>query len=220
MSRTPSNTTAIGSRQTIQSPRVPTERSVRKLPPPKPAPTKSPQVSDAESSSSSSSSEDEDEVPLGMKSQILARPKYGARKGGVFSPASSSSDEESPAFLPFSKAGPAERELRHEPSNISATLRGGLPPRNKPPAVDSSATSSSSSMISHKGPQAQQGKALPPVSNTSAKVREQTNAYTRRMVAMAGSGGKLSPHHRHVQTGSEGTPSMGSSFSDLDGMAS
>lgn len=142
------------------------------------------------------------------RSQAFRRPKAFHRVGA---PSLGSDDEDdddehsSGGFLPFA-ATTAERK-----EDPAATLRSPPPKRTVPSAAqlfsESSASSASSAAAAPAGigPKRAVGKA-PQTARSPADALS-----PRRRAELA----KLSPRMR--KEGSEGTPSMGSSFSDLDG---
>ena len=156
-----------------------------------------------ESASSSSSSESANEAPLSRSRAYTRRPRYPTAKAplGPLSDADEDSGDSQP-FLPFSDAKAAKKTVPPT-GDPSATLRvspktqtsqrPALNPSNKPQHLNASRTvnSSSSSAQSQPVSRGSQGSKVPLSS--------------------------LSPRQRRlVKEGSDGTPSMGSSFSDLD----
>lgn len=148
--------------------------------------------------SESESSSDEDVPSQSMaRSQAFRRPTHrrGAKKGGgllSYDEADDDEDEDdesSGGFLPFAAINSSKNE------DIAATLRSPPPKRTtttQHPTIIESSTSSGSSA------------AAPPRQHEKDPAR----ALSPRQRAV------LSPRFK----GSEGAPSMGSSFSDLDGM--
>ena len=156
-----------------------------------------------EESSSSSSSESANEAPLSRSKAYTRRPRYSSIKVPL-RPLSDVEDDsgDSPPFLPFSDAKGTKKTVS-QTGDPSATLRvspkSQTPQRpalnlpNNPQHLNESRTvhSSSSSAQSQ------------PVSRESQGARIPLSS--------------LSPRQRRlVKEGSDGTPSMGSSFSDLD----
>ncbi|KAH8774931.1 hypothetical protein BGZ57DRAFT_926569 [Hyaloscypha finlandica] len=167
---------------------------------PRPAPLSSPE----ETSSSSSS---DSEPP--MQSRLLRRPpRFTANKLGQSGDADE--EDENPAFMPF--AAPSETPSHHDPS---ATLRGD--PRNigsRRPAhkksMDAalqSATSDSSTSSTALAPRRPE-----PLRGTQRQILTGPLS-PRRTAELAGRSPGLKGKGRQD---SDGTPSMGSSFSDLD----
>ena len=153
------------------------------------------------SDSSSSSSSDDAPQPMSRSRVFARRPRYTSSKAPL-NPLSDADeeDEDSPPFLPFSEARPITPPA---PTDPSSTLKVSpkRPPSHRPPAalatrpkianLPQTAHSSSSSVQSQ--PQSQN---RPPQQNPLSS---------------------LSPRQRRIaKEGSEGTTSMGSSFSDLD----
>lgn len=148
-------------------------------------------------------------------------------------------DDSSPLFLPFAAGSSAG--THHQPLDPSATLRGGFgsPPRLTRPIISRRATmestapnnvrpnlaqaqqrmnSSASSTSSGPEPSAVASRPpQPPASRRSdLSTRPAGPLSPRRAAELAATG--LSPLRRpgSVRDGSEGSPSIGSSFSDLD----
>ena len=155
----------------------------------------------ASSSSSSSSSSDDAPKPMTRSRVFARRPRYTSSKAPL-NPLSDADeeDEDSPPFLPFSDARPITPPAPQDPSS-TLRISPKRPPSHRPPAtlltkpktpnLPQTAHSSSSSVQSQ--PQSQN---RPPQQNPLSS---------------------LSPRQRRItREGSEGTPSMGSSFSDLD----
>jgi len=164
----------------------------------------------ADDSSTSSSSDSDNPAPVSQSRTFMRRPRYSASKAPLH-PLSDADeeDEDSPPFLPFSDPKAVEPLPASDPG---ATLR--IPPKISPshqPATNpttkaerpihqnihssSSSAQSQPSSFAQSQPQSQQGR----------PARTQTPLST------------LSPRQRRIaREGSEGTPSMGSSFSDLD----
>lgn len=175
--------------------------------------------SEALSSSSSSSSSDSEPRQATTKSQLFPRrphftsqtaPSHQLDNGEADD---DDDDEESPAFLPFS--APAPRSPTQDPS---ATLRidtptspaqnpaMNQPTRSKRPQTTHSSASSASSAAAVASPGTQVDG--PPAQRPPGPLSP------RRAAELAA----LSPRRRALaREGSDGTPSMGSSFSDLDG---
>ncbi|KAL8729733.1 MAG: hypothetical protein Q9166_004562 [cf. Caloplaca sp. 2 TL-2023] len=152
--------------------------------------------------SSSSSSEPEPAPPLSRSRAYMRRRRHSSSKAplGPLSDADED-DTDSPPFLPFSDPKAATQS----PTDPSATLRTA--PRflsSKPNArVQPTLNSSSSSAQSSQPPKKPSRPPHNPTSPPHHHPNEPASA--------------LSPRQRRVvKDGSEGTPSMGSSFSDLD----
>lgn len=171
------------------------------------------------SSTSSSSSSDSDSAKTTSKSQAFQRrPHFSSARVPSHQPedgeADSDEDEESPAFLPF--PNPASPPTIQDPS---ATLRIGTPtyPTQTPAATlspnpqrsqtaHSSTSSASSAAAAVSSTQADGPPAQRPPGALSPRRAAELSALSPRRRALA-------------REGSDGTPSMGSSFSDLDGKA-
>lgn len=159
--------------------------------------------------SSSSESESEAAPPLSRSRAYMRRPRHSNPKAplGPLSDADED-DANSPPFLPFSDPKPTVQSPVNTPNDPSATLRtvprfpssDKLPTPAPPPALTSSSSSAQSSQP-HKKPSRQ------PYQNPTSPPHHHSNEPASA----------LSPRQRRVvKDGSEGTPSMGSSFSDLD----
>jgi hypothetical protein len=178
------------------------------------APTTIPPVADQETSESSSDSSDSEDENIGRR-----RPPF--KRFGKFSvhrpsrKAEDDEDDDSPAFLPLSR--PDELTTQRISRDPSATLRQEprrqvtqllsaaerVPALHRIPATESSASSASSGIAENL-----------PAKNGPRSARQAGTVSPRRTAEMA----RLSPRQRGGgREGSEGTPSMGSSFSDLDG---
>ncbi|KAI4273095.1 MAG: hypothetical protein LQ337_004858 [Flavoplaca oasis] len=159
--------------------------------------------------SSSSSSEAEAAPPLSRSRAYMRRPRHSSSKAPL-GPLSDADEEDadSPPFLPFSNPNPAVPAPASINNDPSATLRTAphltssnrIPMPAPVPALTSSSSSAQSSQP-HKRPS--RGAPQKPTSPPHHHTNEPASA--------------LSPRQRRVvKDGSEGTPSMGSSFSDLD----
>lgn len=155
----------------------------------------------ASDSSSSSSSSDDAPQPMTRSRVLPRRPRYSSSKAPL-NPLSDADEEDegSPPFLPFSDA---RLITPPAPTDPSSTLKispkrpsSHRPPAallTKPKAPNLPQTAHSSSSSAQSQPQSQN---RPPQQNPLSS---------------------LSPRQRRIaKEGSEGTPSMGSSFSDLD----
>jgi len=169
--------------------------------------------SPAESSSSSSS---EDENPL-HKSNLFRRPnprfqphRKSALGTYISEDVSGSDDEESPTFLPSSKPTTGSSG-RPDPGD---TMRGvGKAQSRDPASYDSSPHNhpvDTDPSVS-KG----KGKAKPPNLSEASSTHSAGPAGGR--FAHRADLARISPRKQSRHDGSDGTPSMGSSFSDLDG---
>lgn len=166
----------------------------------------SPQETSSESTSSSESSSDSE---LPAKSRLLRRPpRPSNNRFGQSEDADD--DDDAPAFLPFST--PSDPNM-HDPS---ATLRGDprhisrRVPNRKPEDIRQSQTSDSSASSAAPVVRPNQGQ-------TNQMARPPGPLSPRRTAELAGK----SPMHKGKVLGresSDGSPSIGSSFSDLDGM--
>ncbi|KAI9769441.1 MAG: hypothetical protein M1840_004144 [Geoglossum simile] len=196
--------------------------------PPSPEP---PSAETTEPSETSSSDSDSDAPQLALKSQILRTPRFtgkGKARADPYYDGEDEDDEDSPAFLPFSQPSeesqPSAGSYSHDPG---ATLRvglqdpGGFSSTHRQPAektlteshrlyekLPQTGTSSATSSNSSQAISAVGGDGAP-TNNVRPGVLS-----PRRAAELAGK----SPRRRAMgKEGSDGTPSMGSSFSDLDG---
>ncbi|KAL1957367.1 hypothetical protein VTO42DRAFT_6047 [Malbranchea cinnamomea] len=165
------------------------------------------------SSSSSSSTSSDSEAEGGGRPGLTFRrfgkfsiPRLGRNHGE--NEEQEDDDDDDPAFLPLSDSpeeeGDLRATLRQQPERHdvrSEVSDEPTPMAEQPTAVDTSTSSVSSGMVT----------------SFHAPGRSQTAHQPgllspRRAAEMA----RLSPRQRGFRNGSEGTPSMGSSFSDLD----
>lgn len=193
---------------------------------PRPAPLSSP------SDSASSSSESERNPNYPAQSRILRRPRF-TNKSSAAGRSEDGGDEddedEEPAFLPFAATTPTEASTPQDPS---ATLRGdlrttlsarrGIPTHgskksNEGSKVTQSQTSDSSASTS----------SATPITSAAGKGKRTELGLQRERErrGLGGTPGPLSPKRTAELVGRKdssdpGTPSMGSSFSDLDGRLS
>ncbi|KAI9703340.1 MAG: hypothetical protein M1836_007907 [Candelina mexicana] len=233
MSRTSSTNTAIASRQIMPpSPRQQTKRNSRGsvVTPLRPeavaepiAEVDGPTSNEApphpsETAVSSSSSSSESSSPANLRSQIFKRPLgFASRKSPIGHFADDEDEDEDPAFLPFSNppAAPAtqdqsttlRRDLQLPDAERSSRKAGSAQPRQQrhptQTAHSSASSASSAPATTNVGADGAQSNRPPPGPLSP-----------RRAAELAG----LSPRRRAGgKDGSDGTPSMGSSFSDLDG---
>jgi len=171
----------------------------------------SPSAVASDSSSASSSSSSEDLHPMSRSRAFAARrPRYSSNKSGKapLNPLSDADeeDEDSPPFLPFSDARrPTTPPPPTADPNATVKISPKTPPQpphrpapspiTKPKHALAAQTPHSSSSSAQSQPQSQPNRASQPHNPLST----------------------LSPKQRRAaKEGSDGTPSMGSSFSDLD----
>jgi hypothetical protein len=168
---------------------------------PRPAPLSSPEESSSESSSDS-------ESPI--QSRLLRRPpRFSSNKLGQSEDADEDDDE--PAFLPFA-AGPAETTSHHDPS---ATLRGDLRNIGKRPTHKKSKDAALQSQTSDSSTSSATPATRRPEPLQGTQRHRLTGPLSpRRTAELAGRSPGLKGKGKQD---SDGTPSMGSSFSDLDG---
>ncbi|KAB5562828.1 hypothetical protein GE09DRAFT_1109882 [Coniochaeta sp. 2T2.1] len=167
-----------------------------------PDPTSPAKSSESDSSSSSSSP---------VESRIIKRPPRPGPKMPSTSVFSEDDDEAEPAFLPYQSPAPAAKPAASaNSSDLGATLKGA--PSSRRPGSKAAATA----FLSSREGSEVQGSHTSDSSTSSAqpkralgkKAQGQTPLSPRRTAELAG----RSPAGK----GSDGTPSMGSSFSDLD----
>ena len=166
--------------------------------------------SDSSAIDSSSSSSDSEEQSRISRSQIIARrPRYATARSNLNPLFDAEEDEETPLFLPFSDARSASPVPRQDPGATvkispkynSKRSTSGLSTRAKALAPVQTLWSSSSS-----------GQSQPQLQNPSSHDQSSQNQ------SIPNRPSALSPRQRRLakEAGSDGTPSMGSSFSDLD----
>ncbi|KAL8922838.1 MAG: hypothetical protein Q9208_004963 [Pyrenodesmia sp. 3 TL-2023] len=151
--------------------------------------------------SSSSSSESEAAPPLSRSRAYQRRPRHSSSKAPL-GPLSDADEEdpESPPFLPFSDPKATQPSTPADPSATLRMAKRALPERPKiaPPLNSSSSSAQSQPQKPLRPPRPNTNPISPP-----RGPNEPASA--------------LSPRQRKVvKDGSDGTPSMGSSFSDLD----
>ena len=189
-----------------------------------PTPTPlSPAASTSSSSSSSSSSP--------VESRIIRRPpRFQSSKdprGGVDDPSSNDDDDE-PAFLPFNN-NPQHRHHHHHQTggstqgsgqDMGATLRGTNNNMRDLAAGRRGASSQTSDESVGSGSAVLGGGARRPAVAGGSGQGQGLASSRRGMTGLAGRGPAAGKGKGASREGSEGTPSMGSSFSDLDGESS
>ncbi|KAI4173268.1 MAG: hypothetical protein LQ348_006609 [Seirophora lacunosa] len=155
-------------------------------------------------SSSSSSSESEIAPALSRSRAYQRRPRHSSSKAplGPLSDADED-DPDSPPFLPFSDPKATKQSPPADPSATLRMAKRALPEKAMPaPLLNSSSSSTQSQPPRTSRPPQQQPGSKNPISPPRIP-NEPASA--------------LSPRQRKVvKDGSDGTPSMGSSFSDLD----
>ncbi|KIV99506.1 uncharacterized protein PV09_08811 [Verruconis gallopava] len=238
LSRTPSSATVTQSRPFLPpaSPRQPVQRSFRTSAAAKRIKAIVPQSTDEQlsphdpvspppaSDSSSKSSSDSDSPPT-RQSQLFRRPPAFQRQKKTqlsnVDDVGEESGDDSPTFLPFA----AKADSVQPKEDPSATLRDMTPPhlKSQPSASKGQAARAPILKSREKGKQAM-GKiessassassAAAPPSSADVNDPRRPDAITPRHRAELA---RLSPRRQaSMRDGSDGTPSMGSSFSDLD----
>lgn len=164
----------------------------------------------ADDSSTSSSSDSDDQAPVSQSRTFMRRPRYSASKAPLH-PLSDADeeDENSPPFLPFSDPKAVEPLPVSDPS---ATLR--IPPKTPPsrrPAMNPNTNTE------QRPPQNLHSSSSSAQSQPSSSAQSQPQSRQARPAQAQTPLSTLSPRQRRIaKEGSEGTPSMGSSFSDLE----
>ena len=168
------------------------------------SPPKQSKQEETSTSSSSQSESEPEEGPMSRSRAYTRRPRYSASKAPL--DALSDADEElenSPPFLPFSDANnTTKRSAGQQPPDPSATLR--IPPKAQAPQRLSPKAASNKSRAS-------QQNTAQNINSSSSSAQSQPARPPQAPLS------SLSPRQRQIaKEASEGTPSMGSSFSDLD----
>ena len=164
-------------------------------------------------SSSSSSSESDGPHPI-SRSRVFAarRPRYPSNKAPLkpLSDADGEEDEDSPPFLPFSAAARSSTPPPPAPTDPGATLRISpkYPPKHPQPPHPTP---------NHRNAPASLNQPSHPSSSSSAQSQPAQSQQSQNTRSQQSTLSTLSPKQRRAtKEGSDGTPSMGSSFSDLD----
>ncbi|MCJ1228567.1 hypothetical protein MMC12_005228 [Toensbergia leucococca] len=182
-----------------------TRRSID--PPPKQRQQSTSRSAKAESSSSSSSSDSDTPATLSRSRAFTRRPRFSTAKAPLGPLSDADEDEDSPPFLPFSDPIAADPL---PPTDSSATLRMALT------KTSSGRAPAFSSAQGHPQPSLRTGH-----SSSSSTQSQSRNPRSLQNPLSPRRPGEpihaISPRQRRMaKEGSEGTPSMGSSFSDLD----
>ncbi|CAF9908836.1 hypothetical protein IMSHALPRED_007511 [Imshaugia aleurites] len=151
------------------------------------------------SDSSSSSSSDDAPHPMSRSRTFARRPRYSSSKAPL-NPLSDADeeDENSPPFLPFSNARPVTPPAPTDPGS-TLKISPKRPPSHRPTSL------------------AKPKAANPPQTTHSSSSSVQSQPQSQNRPPQNHPLSSLSPRQRRItKEGSEGTPSMGSSFSDLD----
>lgn len=164
---------------------------------------RAPSRSDKADESSSSSSDSDAAIPLVPSQAYMRRSRYSGSKPPLGPLSDADEDQESSApFLPFSDVTaftPAH------PQDPSATVHLA----SHKPALDRVASSPF--------PTSRPSLAVPTAHSSSSSVKSQSQPQSQSSRSGPNPLSSLSPRQRRItKEGSEGTPSMGSSFSDLD----
>lgn len=195
-----------------QSPRLPPQPKpsshTNTPPPPLSATFLGQELSDAESESEESSSSDDDK-PSPAPTQLKRFGKFSVSRSRP-SPADLDEDEP-PAFLPFSDRDSKSTIMQPATNKPKHQLPQPLQPQQPAQSSNASSTSASSGVA------------------VSAATRSPPDHGSRSQSGGGGNGSSprrthgreqplMSPHRRAVRREDSDTPSMGSSFSDLEGM--
>lgn len=186
---------------------IPMSSTPDQMPPAEPP--REPSTSPGPAESSSTTSSDDESLPA--QSRIIRRPpRFQQQQDTTNSYTDDEDDESEPAFQPYK---PPAAEVKAPAQDLNSTMRGdgrssaskrGPKGSTRDPHPNHSQTSdsdaSSAALVQHPGKSRDQ-RAPGPLS-------------PRRTVELSGK----SPVGKGSREGSDGTPSMGSSFSDLDGM--
>jgi hypothetical protein len=196
-----------------------------------PLTAESPSAGTTETSEASSSSDSDSDAPqLALKSQILRSPRFtvkGKARADPYADDEDDEDEDSPAFLPFSQPSGESRSTSGSRSqDPGATLRVGLQDPNGPSLARRQPVKKASfeNLAHEKQPQTEDSSITSSTSSQAVSATGGDGPSTnnirpgmlspRRAAELTGK----SPRRRNTgREGSDGTPSMGSSFSDLDG---
>ncbi|KAI4177106.1 MAG: hypothetical protein LQ343_000588 [Gyalolechia ehrenbergii] len=166
-----------------------------------PSKERAPSPSSKADDSSSSSSEPDTAPPLSRSRAYMRRPRHSSSKAplGPLSDADED-DPDSPPFLPFSDPKAIKQSPPTDPSATLRMVKRALPDNPGPaPPLNSSSSSA----------QSQPHKPARPTQQTKNPISPSRGPHEPASA--------LSPRQRRVvRDGSDGTPSMGSSFSDLD----
>ena len=163
----------------------------------------------AESSSSDSSSDSES-----AQSRLIRRPpRFQPHREGRKADKDDDDDDDAPAFLPFSTSG-GPQSTQTDPS---ATLRGDplqinrrTTPKKSTEVIQQSQTSDSSTSSTTL--------ATKPVLRIPSHQQRPVGPLSPRRTAELAGRSPIGRGKNGGREGSDGTPSMGSSFSDLDGI--
>jgi hypothetical protein len=163
-------------------------------------------------SSASSSSESEPVHPMHRSRTFARRPRYSSSKAPL-NPLSDADeeDEDSPPFLPFSDA---RTVTPPPPTDPGATVK--ISPKRPPSQRHTHGPNSTLKARHTHGPSSTlKARHIPQTAHSSSSsAQSQPQAQNRPTQQPLSS---LSPRQRRLaKEGSDGTPSMGSSFSDLD----
>ncbi|KAK5163388.1 uncharacterized protein LTR77_010761 [Saxophila tyrrhenica] len=209
VSRTPSTSTVTQSRAFASGSRRPSQTYSRSNLTSK-RPTTAEEDDSALGHDGTSESESEDEPsrrPPWHRSPLSKTPPMGtlSSDGDV----EDDDDDDSGGFLPFAARPDDEDDptatLTTPPSQQPTSNRPAASSTSRPQPPDSSASSNTSSQPSNPGP--------PRTAQTTLSSPDTLSPQQRAQLS------RLSPRYRNAVSGSEGSPSMGSSFSDLDDLS-
>lgn len=167
---------------------------------------RTPSPGPAEESSTSTDSEDESSP---AQSRIIRRPPRPAQRDTSNAYEDDDDDESEPAFQPYK---PPATETQTSAQDLTSTLRGDGRSSTSKRGVKNTAKA----QHAHQSHTSDSDNSSAPLTHRPGKSREQKTPgplSPRRTAELAG----RSPGGKGSREGSDGTPSMGSSFSDLDG---
>ena len=228
LSRNPSTNTVTQSRVHGSSPRQGSLRAFRgssgsqRRPPPPVQNIESSQEGDNESALShdgASESESEEDRSALARSKVTRRPPLGKKQttaGGESDGDAEDDDDESSGegYLPFAAAS---KPAKDDPA---ATLKGSPKRQNATPYNTGTSSKSKTKAPPPESSESSASSAQPPPSSTESPASRTDTASTKAprgplSPKQRAQLEKLSPRYKK-HSGSEGSPSMGSSFSDLD----
>lgn len=159
--------------------------------------------SDKADESSSSSSDSEAAISLAPSQAYMRRSRYSSSRPPLGPLSDADEDQESsPPFLPFSDV---KAFTPAQPGDPSATVHL----TSKKPTSDR--------IASRPFPASRPPPAVPTGHSSSSSIKSQSQPQSQSSRSAQNPLSSLSPRQRRIaKEGSEGTPSMGSSFSDLD----
>jgi len=245
ISRTPSTTTVTQSRMLASGKQPGTQRGFRtssgsqRRPPPPQRPAESFTQGDDESAlghddGGAASETDSEEEPSAMaRSQAFRRAPLGAKKPPMRTLSSDGDaedddeDDDSGGYLPFATSAAAKPAKDDPTVMLRETAKRQANPTQPPPQPPAAGSSKSKTKVDEPPPSSSASSASSAQQQAPATASSESNTSTsQQQQQQAQRPGPISPRHRAQLTslsprysrreGSEGSPSMGSSFSDLD----